>query len=63
MIKQTSSNTEMMTVKELQAQLKIGRNKAYELIRSGEIPSINIGRQIRILKADVIDYLSYKANK
>ena len=54
--------TEMLTVRQLQAQLKIGRNKTYELIRSGEIPSKRIGRQIRIRQADIIDYLNPQNN-
>lgn len=54
--------TEMLTVRQLQSQLKIGRNKTYELIRSGEIPSKRIGRQIRIRQADIIDYLNPQNN-
>ncbi|MCD8088988.1 MAG: helix-turn-helix domain-containing protein [Oscillospiraceae bacterium] len=37
--------------------LGIGRTKAYELIRSGQIRSIRIGRQLRISKSDLLDYL------
>jgi excisionase family DNA binding protein len=49
---------EMLTVPELAAMLRIGRNSAYELVRSGAIRSIVIGRQIRIPKASVIDYIN-----
>ena len=38
--------------------LDIGRNTAYELIRCGKIRSIRIGKQLRIPKQALIDYLS-----
>ena len=38
--------------------LGIGRNIAYELIRCGKIRSIRIGKQLRIPKQALIDYLS-----
>lgn len=48
---------DIITVKELQKMLKIGRTLAYELVRSGKIPSIKIGRGFRIQKEKVISYL------
>lgn len=38
--------------------LGIGRNTAYELVRSGKIRSIRIGRQLRIPKDALVAYLS-----
>lgn len=49
---------DLSTVPELAAALKIGRNTAYELIRAGIVPSIRIGRQIRISKQAIIDYIA-----
>ena len=46
------------TVDELSSILRIGRNTAYELVRSGAIRSIKIGRQIRIPRQAVYDYLT-----
>ena len=37
--------------------LGIGRNTAYELIRSGQIRSIRIGRQIRIPRDALLEFL------
>ena len=37
--------------------LHIGRNTAYELVRSKQIYSVKIGRQLRIPKQALIDYL------
>lgn len=46
-----------LCVEDLMPILNIGRNTAYELVRSGTIPSIKIGRQLRIPKQVLIDYL------
>ena len=37
--------------------LGIGRNTAYELIRSDQIRSVRIGRQLRVPKDAVLDFL------
>ena len=38
--------------------LGIGRNTAYELVRSGQIKGLRIGKQIRIPKEEVKRFLS-----
>lgn len=57
MITQHDSKT-ILTVKELAEYLRIGRDSAYGLVRSGQIRSVRIGRQIRIPRAAVDVYLS-----
>lgn len=47
-----------LRVEDLMPILDIGRNTAYELIRCGKIRSIRIGRQLRIPKAALVEYLS-----
>ena len=47
-------------VEDLMPILGIGRNTAYRLVRSGEIRSIRIGRQIRIPRQVLLDYLEQK---
>jgi len=47
---------DVVTVKELCEMLRIGRNTAYELIRSGQISGILVGRQIRVRKESVIQF-------
>ena len=47
-----------LRVEDLIPILHIGRNTAYELVRSGQIHSIKIGRQLRIPKQALIDYLN-----
>ena len=46
-----------LRVEDLMPILGIGRNTAYELIRSGQIRSIRIGRQIRIPRDAMLDFL------
>ena len=47
-----------LRVEDLMPILGIGRNTAYELVRSGKIRSIRIGRQLRIPKDAIQDYLA-----
>ena len=47
-----------LRVEDLMPILGIGRNTAYELVRSKQIYSIKIGRQLRIPKQALIDYLT-----
>lgn len=46
-----------LSVRELMPILSIGRNTAYELVHSGQIRSVRIGRKIRIPKAEVLRFL------
>ena len=46
-----------LRVKDLMPLLSIGRNTAYELIRSGQIRSVRIGRQIRIPRDALLEFL------
>ncbi len=47
-----------LRVEDLMPILGIGRNTAYELVRCGKIRSIRIGRQLRIPKSALIEYLT-----
>ena len=49
-----------LRVEDLMPILGIGRNTAYELVRSGKIRSIRIGRQLRIPKDAIQDYLTQR---
>lgn len=51
-----------LRVEDLMPILGIGRNTAYELVRSGQIKSIRIGRKIRIPKAEVLAFLNHSLN-
>ena len=47
-----------LRVEELMPIFGVGRNTAYELVRSGQIRSIRVGRQLRIPKGAVLDFLN-----
>ena len=49
-----------LRVEELMPILGIGRNTAYELVRSGQIRSIKIGRQIRVPRDAVAEFIGGK---
>lgn len=46
-----------LRVEELMPILGIGRNTAYELVRSGKIRGVRVGKQIRIPKDEVQRFL------
>lgn len=47
----------VLTVSEVSKILGVGKNTAYDLIRSGTIRSVRVGRQIRIPKAAFLEFL------
>ena len=49
-----------LRVEDLMPVLGIGRNTAYELVRSGQIRSVRVGKQIRIPKEALREYLCGK---
>ena len=53
---------DVVTVKQLQQMLGIGRNTAYALITQDKIRFIRIGNQIKIAKQSVIDFINGGGN-
>lgn len=53
----------LMSVEELMPVLGIGRSTAYELVRSGQIFSIRVGRQFRIPKQALMDFINQSDRK
>lgn len=52
---------DVVSAKELQTMLHIGRNTAYSLLKSGAVSSIRIGRKYIIPKASVEEFLRLRA--
>ena len=48
---------DVITVAQLQQMLRTSRRTAYDLVKTGEIPSVMIGGSFKILKRNVISYL------
>ena len=46
----------MLTVEEAAAELGIGRTTAYALVKSGELPSVKVGRLRRIPLTEIHAY-------
>lgn len=53
-----SNYPDVVSVEELTTMLNIGKKTAYSLLRSGDMKSIKIGRQYRIPKRFIIEYLN-----
>lgn len=49
-----------LTVYEAGEVLRVGRSTAYELVRSGRLKSIRVGKQIRVPKTEIIKILNSK---
>jgi excisionase family DNA binding protein len=48
---------EYLKVPEVAEVLRIARSRAYELVGSGEIPSVRIGRSVRISRRELDRWL------
>ena len=54
---------DVLTIPDLMDYLAVGKNTAYTLIREGKIKSFRIGRNYKIPKQAVIDYIHSAGNK
>lgn len=52
---------DILTIEELCEILKIGRNRAYELLESGEIKAFRLGRPWKIPRLSIEHYLRKQA--
>jgi len=48
---------DILTMKELQAYLRLGRNTTYDLLNNGAIPSVRVNQKFLIPKKAVRDFL------
>ena len=55
--KEVSNLPLVLSVDDLARVLGIGKNTAYDLVRSGRIKSLRVGHQIRISKSALLDFL------
>jgi len=51
---------DILTFKECQKLLKVGKNTLLDLLHNGEIEAFKIGNRWKIPKDNVIEYLKYK---
>lgn len=50
--------SDILLIEDIMEILRIGRNSAYNLIKTGRLKCIRVGRNIRIPKAFLLDFLS-----
>jgi excisionase family DNA binding protein len=53
----TARETEWLSLKDVQRLLGIGRTKTYELVTTGELPAVRIGRCIRVNRPELDEWL------
>ncbi|PWE74346.1 DNA-binding protein [Bacillus cereus] len=53
---------DVVNVEDLMKILNIGRNKAYELLQSGKVRSVKVGKSYRIPKVCIQQYVLFKVN-
>lgn len=53
----TARPSDFLTVREVQAILRVGRMTVYRLANSGNLPAYRIGQQIRVRRDDLEQYL------
>ena len=53
----TTRKPEWLALKDVQQLLGIGRTKTYELVVTGELPAVRIGRCIRINRRELDEWL------
>lgn len=52
-----NNTKEILTLKELQKLLHIGKNTALRLVQSGEIDAFRVGNQWRVLRESVAKFI------
>jgi excisionase family DNA binding protein len=52
-----TKHSEWLSLKDVQQLLGIGRTKAYELVVTGELPAVRIGRCIRVNRGEIDEWL------
>ncbi len=54
---QARQGLNLLSIPELCQELGMGKSWVYRRLRSGEIPSVKLGRSIKVKRADVEEYL------
>ena len=54
------SSYELLSIQEVCLELKMGKSWVYRRLKSGEIPSIKLGHNIKVRRKDLEEYLEDK---
>jgi len=53
----------LLTVRDVESELQLGRTRTYQLLRSGEIPTVRVGeRALRVTREDLCRWIASKRN-
>ncbi len=52
------STKPLLRVSEVAEALNIGRSKAYELVATGQLPALRVGRAVRVRPEAVVDWIA-----
>jgi excisionase family DNA binding protein len=52
-----TKHSEWLSLKDVQQLLGLGRTKTYELVTTGELPAVRIGRCIRVNRTELDEWL------
>ena len=52
-----NNTKDILTLKELQELLHIGKNTALRLVQSGDIEGFRVGKQWRVMKESIVKYM------
>ena len=47
----------MLTIMDLAKLLRVSKNTAYNFVKSGKVPYVKVGHQIRVFRDDVMRYI------
>ncbi len=47
----------LLTIKEVQDVLNVGRSFAYKLVNTGKIKSVRVGKCLRVRSSDLAEYI------
>ena len=56
-MQQRALDREWLTLREMQEMFSIGRTKAWQLVASGEVPAVKIGRSVRVSRRELERWL------
>jgi excisionase family DNA binding protein len=54
----TSVAPMLLTVRQVEAALQLGRTRTYELLRSGQLPALRVGRLIRVSRVALEEWIA-----
>jgi len=59
-MQQADSEREWLKIREIQEELGIGRTKVWQLVASGAVPAVRIGRSVRVNRRDFEEWLAHQ---